>query len=118
MAGEAHCGDPLKPPSQKESDDGVVRISGKEFGEGLDFKQLRAMAKKYAVEHFAGTTVIIESTGNPVRISVSSIKHTLSFARSQEDIYPVVAMPKLLRRSMKIGEETDKYGRHNIKSIE
>jgi len=92
---EAHCGDSQKPPFEKESGEcDVVRVSGKELGEGLDKRQLREKGNEYAKKNFAGQNVTVLSNGVEILISMGGIRHTLTFAKTRDELYAVVAIPQ------------------------
>jgi len=104
--------------NDREGDDGVVRVTGKELGEGLDLKQLRKAAKKYAKEHIAGKIVTIKSAGVNVLISQKGLDHSIWISRNEDVLHAMTALPELLRRSIKVREEGDKRGRDYVKAME
>jgi len=120
--GDGHNDDPPKPPIKEESGESnggdVVRVTGNELGEGLSIQQLRDAAKQYARKNFAGKNVTVDSNGVEIMVPMKGVKHTLSFAKTSEDIQAVVAIPRLLRCSVKVKEEADHRKRHNVKFIE
>ena len=96
----------------------IVRLTGRELGEGLSFQLLRKAAKQFAQKNFVGKKVTVESNGAGILVSMGGIKHTLAMAKTWEDILAVIVLPELLRHSVKVDEEADKHGRKYIKAIE
>ncbi|MCL2700225.1 MAG: bifunctional diaminohydroxyphosphoribosylaminopyrimidine deaminase/5-amino-6-(5-phosphoribosylamino)uracil reductase RibD [Phycisphaerae bacterium] len=101
-----------------EDDGGVTRLTGNELGDGLVFDRLLEEARKYARTNFFDKKVAIESEGVEVLVAMSGIKHTLTAAKTNEDIYAVIALPQLLQRAVKTGESPDKRNRNNVVAVE
>jgi len=113
--GENHD-DPPKP--QKAETDDMVRVTGKELGEGMSRKQLRTAARNYARTYFVGKTIQVESAGYGILISQNGVDHSLRMARREDVMHSIVALPDLLRRATLIGTEDDEKKRDYVKAME
>lgn len=95
---------------------GSVVLSGNELGPYSDMKDLRVKALSYA-ESFIGTSRVNADTGNSVMITRRGVKHTIHGGQDTL-VRSVPAIPALIERARKIGEERDKNGDKNILSVE
>ncbi len=80
-----------------------------------NIKGLRKKARAYAFEHFAGTEVTVESTGETVAITRTGIRHGTR-SQNPHKLKAVVALPGLLADAEKIAVETDRKGRPEVKA--
>jgi len=104
-------------------EENAVQLTGNELGTAHSLKELKDKVRQYARENFVydytGKEFEIKSCGNSVRISMGGVKHTLGHPKaSEDDMYAVIALPKLLERSIK-GEDGETYSkRPNINRVE
>ena len=82
----------------------AVHVTGNELGDIRGIKNLRMAAEKYA-EEFAKKSVTVESIGVNVYVSKRGLIHTLRMNRNEDAIRAIVALPELLRRSVRVARE-------------
>lgn len=102
--------------TQKTSET-IPTIKGNELGTYKDIKELRANARLYAMEHFAGKKFTNSETGNEISVSMGGVKHTIVGA-NEELIKTIPAIPELINSASLLETRADKRNDPNVKAIE
>lgn len=95
----------------------IPTIKGNELGAYKDIKELRANARLYAMEHFAGKKFTNTETGNEISVSMGGVKHTIVGA-NEELIKTIPAIPELINSASLLETRADKRNDPNVKAIE
>jgi Large polyvalent protein-associated domain 3 len=90
----------------------IITLSGNELGDWQSMKDLRAKALSYA-GRFMGQIFTNQSTGNPIHIGKSGVKHTLAGAQDVL-VKSIPAIPELIERSLLTKIEPDKDNDQNV----
>jgi len=83
----------------------AVQLDGNELGAASSRKELKQQVKRYAREHFAGTDMdgrhreISMPNGHAAIIPMDGIRHTLGYAKTDDDVYAILALPTLIERA-------------------
>ena len=87
-------------------EDGVIHVTKATLGEGHSRNQLRHAMKAYARDHFKNMApVLIESSGQKVKITMSGIDHSMTHFNDENVIHALTELPEILRRGKKRGKD-------------
>ena len=93
------------------TEEGRVTVTGNEFGEYADIKELRAKAKQYYKEHLQGTSV-----ENPILGTINLTDHEIQFSRAglgkmtatsakEHKLLLVPYLPELIKSAKRVTQE-------------
>lgn len=92
-----------------------VLLSGKEFGEGLPFPQLRKAAIKF-MDGLRGKFVTNEDTKVPILIDGKGASESVSKFRQPEELQALAGIETMLAKAKHVGQMPDSEGRPEIKA--
>jgi len=82
--------------------DSAIQITRATLGEGYSRNQLRHAMKAYARVHFKNMApVLIESSGQKVKITMSGIDHSMTHFHDENIIHALTELPEIIRRGKK-----------------